>query len=66
MAATRRRELYHDPGIFTAQPDARQKKLRGCGGFQAAFPLYRMNRQKQQTSRRNQNRKPNLRKTYAN
>jgi hypothetical protein len=41
-----------------------QKKLRSCGGFQAAFPLYHMNRHKQQTPEK-PNRKQ-TRKTYAN
>jgi hypothetical protein len=31
-----------------------KKKLRNRGGFQAAFPLYHMNRHKQQTRRKNQ------------
>src|SRR6266446_3069657 len=35
--------------FFTARPEADQKKLRSRGGFQAAFPLYQMNRRKQQT-----------------
>src|SRR5467141_4442600 len=31
-----------------------QKKLRNRGGFQAAFPLYQMNRRKQKTRQKNQ------------
>jgi hypothetical protein len=34
---------------FSQRGRKRSKKLRGRGGFQAAFPLYQMNRHKQQT-----------------
>jgi len=37
-----------------------QKKLGSRGGFQAAFPLYHMNRHKKQTSRQKPKLKPNL------
>src|SRR6478735_6085118 len=37
-SATRRREVYHHGGIFTARAEAK-KKLRSRGGFEAAFPL---------------------------
>jgi hypothetical protein len=44
-----------------------QRISRSRGGFQAAFPLYHMNRHKQQTRRKNQNRnQTQTRKTYAN
>src|SRR6266436_10421435 len=49
-----------DRGIFTARPEADQKKLRNLGGFQAAFPLYHMNRHKQQTRRKKPKQKANL------
>jgi hypothetical protein len=35
--------LYHDRGIFTAQPEAIKKNCAVRGGFQAAFPLMHMN-----------------------
>jgi hypothetical protein len=52
IEGSRRRELYHDRGIFTAQPEAIEKKLRSRGGSYAAVPLTHMNRHTQQTSRR--------------
>ena len=42
--------------VFLQQHRKQSKKLRTRGGFQAAFPLYQMNRHKQQTPE-NQNRK---------
>ena len=44
MKGSRRRKLYHDRGIFTAQPEAIEKKLRSRGGFEAGSPLSHMNR----------------------
>jgi hypothetical protein len=45
------------------QPDGFLKNIsRSRGGFQAAFPLYHMNRHQQQTRRKNQNRKQTLNK----
>jgi len=52
--------LYHERGIFTAEPKGIKKKLGSRGGFQAAFPLYHMNRHKKQTSRQKPKLKPNL------
>src|SRR6266496_2112746 len=55
------------PQILTQSTDfystvgGHQKNLRGRGGFQAAFPLYHMNRHKQQRPE-NQNRKQTLNK----
>jgi hypothetical protein len=43
---SRRRKLYHDRGIFTAQPEAIEKKLRSRGGSYAASSLTHMNRHK--------------------
>jgi hypothetical protein len=60
MKGSRRRKLYHDRGIFTAQPEA-IKKLRSRGGFQAASSLTHMNRQKIDTPGKTKQ-KPNLRK----
>jgi hypothetical protein len=37
---------------FYSTAGGHQKNLRGRGGFQAAFPLYQMNRPKQQTRRK--------------
>src|SRR6266513_2807870 len=51
---TRSRDFYSTAG-------ANQKKLLGRGGFQAAFPLYQMNRHKQQRWE-NQKRKQTLNK----
>src|SRR6266480_7693544 len=39
---SRRRKLYHDRGIFTAQPEAIEKKLRNRGGSYAASSLTHM------------------------
>jgi len=50
-----------DRWIFTAQPGTIKKRLRIRGGFQAAFPLYHMNRHKQKTRQKNQT-EANLRK----
>jgi hypothetical protein len=45
----------------------RSEKLRSRGGFQPAFPLYHMNRHKQQTPEKTKTEsKPQTRKTYAN
>src|SRR6266436_1713259 len=41
-------------GFLQHSPEADQKKLRNRGGFQAAFPLYQMNRRKQKTRQKNQ------------
>jgi hypothetical protein len=49
---SRRRKLYHDRGIFTAQPEAIEKRLRSRGGSQAASSLTHMNRHNQQTRRK--------------
>jgi len=49
--------LYHDRRIFTARPEADQKKLRSRGGFQPACSLTHMNRHKQ-TDRKNQRKSP--------
>jgi len=38
-----RRKLYHDRGIFTAQPEAIEKKPRSRGGSYAVVPLTHMN-----------------------
>jgi hypothetical protein len=46
MKGPGRRKLYHDRGIFTAQPEAIEKKLHSTGGFRAASSLTHMNRQK--------------------
>jgi hypothetical protein len=46
--------LYHDRRIFTARPEADQKKLSGRGGFQPGSSLTHMNRHKQQTAGENQ------------
>src|SRR6266403_3838215 len=46
-----------------------EEKLRSRGGFQAAFPLYHMNRHKQQTRRKNQteaNLKKEMKGSYQN
>jgi hypothetical protein len=40
----RRRKLYHDRRIFTARPEADQKKLGSRGGFQPGSSLTHMNR----------------------
>jgi len=42
---------------FYSAAGSNQKKRRNRGGFRAGFPLYRMNRQKQQTGRKNQKQK---------
>jgi hypothetical protein len=47
--------------FFTARPEAIKKTLRSRGGFQAAFPLYHMNRHKQQRPEKPKQ-KPNLNK----
>src|SRR5436190_5979322 len=52
MKSSRRRTLYHDRGIFTAQPGAIEKKLRSRGGSYAASSLTHMNRHNQQTRRK--------------
>src|SRR5258707_14319511 len=41
-------------GDFLQDGWTHQKKLRNRGGFQAAFPLYQMNRRKQKTRQKNQ------------
>jgi hypothetical protein len=56
MKGPDRRKLYHDRGIFTAQPEAFEKKPRSRGGSCAASSLTHMNRHTQQTRRKNQNR----------
>jgi hypothetical protein len=50
--AVRRRKLYHERGIFTAQPEAIEKRLRSHGGSQAASSLTHMNRHTQKTRRK--------------
>jgi len=63
MKGSRRRTLYHDRGIFTAQPEA-DKKRRSRGGFQPGSPLTHMNRHKQQNPP--EKTKPWKEKTNAN
>src|SRR6266446_1565254 len=58
-----------DRWIFYSTARGHQKKLRIRGGFQAAFPLYHMNRHKQQTRRKNQteaNLKKEMKGSYQN
>ncbi len=39
MKSPGRRKLYHDPGIFTAQPDAIKKNYTVVAGFRRPFRL---------------------------
>jgi hypothetical protein len=41
---SRRRKLYHDPGIFTAQPEGIEKNCEVAGGSYEVSSLTHMNR----------------------
>jgi hypothetical protein len=49
-------------GFFYSMAGGDQKKLRSRGGFQAAFPLYQMNRHNNKHAGKNQNRNQTLEK----